>query len=283
MHRHTEKLDNSYSKTAKVPSSINQPGHLAPTTPILPQNLKVSASGSPLVSHTTHPNRPTTDTGRPGFLRENPSQTQALLSYIPRTLAPEKTSLLLAELAKPLSPHDEEGYVYMFWLTDAANVAPGSETATSLLADTVPSTPHGRRKSDVLQAYSAQLGTAKCKKILLKIGRASNVHRRMNEWTRQCGYNLSLIRFYPYVATSSRPGTSAASAPSSTPRKVPHAHKVERLIHLELADQRVKRDCESCGKEHREWFEVNSSREGLRKVDEVIKRWVGWAQENHAS
>jgi hypothetical protein len=34
--------------------------------------------------------------------------------------------------------------------------------------------------------------------------------------------------------------------------------RVERLIHLELAAQRVRDlgQCPECGKEHREWFEV---------------------------
>lgn len=36
--------------------------------------------------------------------------------------------------------------------------------------------------------------------------------------------------------------------------------------------------CEKCGKEHREWFEVEANRDGLRAVDEVIRRWVGWAE-----
>jgi hypothetical protein len=61
-------------------------------------------------------------------------------------------------------------------------------------------------------------------------------------------------------------------------RKVPHAHRVERLVHLELGEQRVTKKCEACGKDHREWFEVEASKEGVARVDEVVKRWVGWAE-----
>lgn len=61
-------------------------------------------------------------------------------------------------------------------------------------------------------------------------------------------------------------------------RKVAHAHRVERLVHLELADQQVKHGCATCGKEHREWFEVEASEEGVKAVDEVVKRWVAWAE-----
>lgn len=38
----------------------------------------------------------------------------------------------------------------------------------------------------------------------------------------------------------------------------------------------------ACGREHREWFEVEGvregSREGVREVDEVVRRWVGWSE-----
>ena len=243
----------------------------------------VPLSGRPKPHRTSRPGGTSPNTSRPGFPRDRPSQTQDLLSLIPKSLTPQTTSVLLAELAKPISQHDEGGYIYMFWLTNAAATAPDSGTASSLLADPAPSTPNGRRKSDVLQAHAAQSrgsgNSSKNNMMLLKIGRASNVQRRMNEWTRQCGYNLSLIRFYPYMPTSqSRPSTSTALASPSAPQKVLHTHKVERLIHLELAEQKVKRSCESCGKEHREWFEVDSSREGVKKVDEVVRRWVGWGQ-----
>ena len=100
----------------------------------------------------------------------------------------------------------------------------------------------------------------------------------MNEWTRQCGYEVSLLRFYPYFATNTEPSSPNGPSLPSTPQKIAHAHKVERLIHLELAEMRVKRGCENCRKEHREWFEVEGSREGLRSVDGVVRRWVEWDQ-----
>jgi len=50
------------------------------------------------------------------------------------------------------------------------------------------------------------------------------------------------------------------------------------LIHLELADKRVKRGCSTCGKEHREWFEVEGTRDGVKGVDEVVRRWVKWGE-----
>jgi len=110
----------------------------------------------------------------------------------------------------------------------------------------------------------------------------------MTEWTRQCGYDLNLVRWYPYVSSSpaSSPVRSQASLPTTAEavgvRKVPHAHRVERLVHLELAERRVKQLCGACGKEHREWFEVEASEEGVRGVDEVVRRWVRWAEERES-
>ena len=228
---------------------------------------------------------------RPPPRRDPSSQTQQFLSLIPPHLSPTTTSALLAELAKPISTLDEPGYIYIFWLTDHPDGdRPDDEVASTLVTEQDPPSP--RRKSvggDVLQRYASQHRSGGAGQrslltpstnpmasppttVLLKIGRAANVQRRMNQWTRQCGYNVSLIRYYPY-----RPSSAPVSATSNS-GQVRYAHKVERLIHLELAEQRVKKECEACGKEHREWFEVEGSRRGVRGVDEVVRRWVGWAE-----
>jgi hypothetical protein len=34
--------------------------------------------------------------------------------------------------------------------------------------------------------------------------------------------------------------------------------------------------CGACGKDHREWFEIEASRDAVRQVDAVIRRWVEW-------
>jgi hypothetical protein len=211
---------------------------------------------------------------RPKIARDPSSRTGEFLSLIPPSTSPQTTALLLAELAKPFSQHDDDGYIYMFWLTpESLPSNPPSEIAPSLLSTCdqrrasgtlSPSRPTGqRRTSDVLNSFATTISNKKT--ILLKIGRAQNVQRRLNQWTRQCGYNLSLIRFYPYSSTM-------------TPRKVPNVHKVERLIHIELGAKRAGRNCDACGKQHREWFEVEASREGVRAVDEMVRRWVDWAE-----
>jgi hypothetical protein len=212
---------------------------------------------------------------RPSLSRNTISQTSALLSLIPPTTSPQIASSLLAELAKPVSEVDGEGYIYIFWLTsESLPATPPSEAAPSLLE--IPSRRNGGlRTSDIMQTFSTSSRdpkSAKSKTILLKIGRASNVQRRLNEWSRQCGYNLSLIRYYPYQTSS------ASNTPPVVPRKVPNAHKVERLIHIELGQKRATGSgkCDSCGREHKEWFEVEASRRSVKDVDEVVRRWVDW-------
>ena len=237
------------------------------------------------------------------------SETNQYLSLLPQDISPQTTSALLAELIKPISPHNEEGYIYIFWLTPQSNTAPPESTARSLLSPDRPSHLAHRRISDVMTEYSfdgsedvnesaKRMSGSGRKTIMLKIGRANNVTRRMNEWQRRCGYALSLVRWYPYMPSSATPspGDSSHRDNPSMPlypelskpliqrresegvQKVPCVKRVERLIHLELAEQQVKRQCAACGKEHREWFEVEASQTGVKAVDETVRRWVGWAQ-----
>ncbi|KAI1187466.1 meiotically up-regulated gene 113-domain-containing protein [Nemania serpens] len=218
--------------------------------------------------------RPSPAASKQSSAQSTVSQTSQYLSLIPNSVLPETAANLLKELSKPFAQTDEPGYIYIFWLTPESQPStPPAEVARDLLAP--PSSRpamNQRRTSDVLQSFAAQSTRAgsSSKTMLLKIGRASNVQRRLNEWQRQCGYNISLIRYYPYVS-SSRP---------STPRKMPHNHKVERLIHIELEGQGLrvsqKGNCDACGRNHREWFEVEATRAGINAVDEIVRRWSDW-------
>ncbi|KEF61624.1 uncharacterized protein A1O9_03192 [Exophiala aquamarina CBS 119918] len=240
--------------------------------------------------------------GRPSLgLSPTHSQTHNLLSLMPSSLSPQTTSLLLNELSRPISPSDDTGYIYIFWLTpESEDSTPDDETASTLLdGDDYEENEYGglypslmptraQRTNRTLERYASVRHPSRAvpapqaqvqRTILLKIGRAANVHRRMSQWTKQCGQNINLIRYYPY--TSSNPKAHALSTSNSLVqgRKVPHVHRVERLIHLELAEKRVvKPECQACGREHREWFEIEASRGGLKSVDEVVRRWVEWAE-----
>ena len=304
--------DPGYGPPQRSRPQSRRPEYARPDTAQIPTHLHSSANVSskhaqkPYVHSTPRTDfagpqsgvasKPNTPSNRPHLPCDPISQTEALLALLPKSLSPQTTSLLLAELAKPVSPHDEEGFIYMFWLTPTTSIAPPPDAASTLLSSPTRPTAKSRRPSELIRDYAAPSADSK-PSILLKIGRASNVQRRMNEWARQCNHRLSLIRFYPYFPSSpsspppsytqpARQFNSPTSyiqpapqlAPPVTPRKVPHAHKVERLIHIELGDMRVKRGCAECGKEHREWFEVEGTREGLRSVDEIVRRWVEWGE-----
>lgn len=276
------------ARTAKMPSSVRRPEVSTPT----PAERKHAVNR--MSRETNFPTSATASqlgprSSRPSFARDPPSRTQEFLALLPKELSPQTTSLLLAELAKPISDHDEPGYIYMFWLTPETSPTPTQEATSSLLKHPGPKNhpSRDRRTTDIFQQYNPSSSTKK-PTILLKIGRASNVQRRMNQWSRQCNHNLSVLRYYPYfpssqpphlpfVASSSPSFSPSSSSPSpKSPRKVPHAHKIERLIHLELAHLRIKQCCTACGKEHREWFEVDGNRQSIEEVDKVIRRWVDY-------
>ncbi|CAE7007355.1 hypothetical protein HRS9139_01283 [Pyrenophora teres f. teres] len=287
--RAKKKKERRASASSRPPRRVNRPptwdtvqGPLIPYHHTTPTPDRISSNPHKHPSH--HTRNPSAAAAAPATPNHHQHKQQHPLKQHHSTPAsptppPNLASTLLAELSKPISPHDDAGYIYIFWLTpSAAGPAPAS-TASSLLA--APPGPGTRRTSDVMRQFSVkgdkqgdekEDGGDKDPTILLKIGRANNVHRRMNEWSRQCGYSLSLVRYYPYIPSSSSNHTTS----TTTPRKVPHASRVERLIHLELAAHRVVQQCGACGKTHREWFRVGASREGVAGVDEVVRRWVGW-------
>lgn len=181
----------------------------------------------------------------------------------------------------------------MYWLTQELLHSP---TEVSSFLDLPSPTRHHRASAQYVsldsstESPSGLAGSGK-NMLTVKIGRATNVHRRLSSWQQQCGYNLSLIRFYPYVPSNSPPiiappgENNSGSSPTLKPgspgiRKVPYSHRVERLIHLELSEMRVKQEqCTTCGKAHREWFEIQATKEAVRYVDGVIRRWVLWAEQ----
>ena len=221
-----------------------------------------------------------------------------MLKLIPASVHPRRLGRLQQELLKPLSDKDEPGYIYMFWLTDSPlspspspSPSPLPSPAATPAAAARPgrgttSTSNGDRLLRVaLNAPPATPGGSR-PKLLLKIGRAANVQRRLHQWTSQCGYNLALIRYYPHSSASSSSSSPLGplAGPSRGPpgmvaRKTPHSHRVERLIHLELSatpGANPHRQCAACGKMHQEWFLVDASREGILAVDTVIKRWIAY-------
>jgi len=280
----------------------------SPTSPARPQPSMISPHSSrPAgVAQTQMQKRPISDThrhpqpltparpiSRPTAPASSPphTQTQSFLSLIPSHLNPNTTSALLSELSKPFAKDDEAGFIYIFWLTPTSeDSTPDDDLASTILdgdldyQDDFRASYNSSRLRDstarsrarALDRYaSVKKHEREPPKILLKIGRAQNVHRRMTQWTKQCNQNITLVRYYPHYASA------AADPRGPSGAKVPHVNRVERLIHLELRGMGMGKDaekCAECGREHREWFQVPGTRHGLRGVDGVVRRWVQWAE-----
>ncbi|RSM09774.1 hypothetical protein CDV31_007514 [Fusarium ambrosium] len=204
--------------------------------------------------------------------------SQTVKDFIPDSLDTTTASALMTELARPFVDSEEPGFIYMFWLTPTSDSSsPPVDAARSLLSPPSPNRPpRSRRPSAVVSSFAATDPSTTRSTMLLKIGRASNVQRRLNQWQRQCGHEVEMLRYYPYL-----PGSQESSG--VVPHMTTHVHRVERLVHIELAGMGLKANggkCEACGREHREWFEVEATREGIRAVDGVIRRWIEWDETN---
>ncbi|GKT46225.1 meiotically up-regulated gene 113 protein [Colletotrichum spaethianum] len=265
-----DEVQESQSAPRPQPRPVQNGGSAAMPRPS--SQLLSPSNGGPGPSTSSHSRKSSQVSPQP----LSTSQTAQYLSLIPPTTDPQTASALMAELARPYGSSEEPGYIYMFWITPTSKKeAVPLQEARSLLAPPSPARGAGRqrRSSDVVSAFSnANGGASGNNKMLIKIGRAANVQRRMQQWTKQCSYEIEVLRYYPYI-----PGASAASG--EQPRMTPHVHRVERLIHIELSGMGLHAGpitCDGCNQVHREWFEVQTSKKGIGAVDEVIRRWADW-------
>ncbi|KAK8142576.1 hypothetical protein G3M48_008557, partial [Beauveria asiatica] len=89
---------------------------------------------------------------------------------------------------------------------------------------------------------------------LVKIGfNTDSVDVRVKTWRKKCHREAHVLH-----ATDSR-------------ERVPHAHRVERLVHAELMERRVRHYCERCTAQHVEWFEAE-----VEEAAAVMDKWSCW-------
>ncbi|KAJ7349151.1 hypothetical protein DFH08DRAFT_778108 [Mycena albidolilacea] len=118
--------------------------------------------------------------------------------FIPSYLSPETQVALRVEMEKARSPKDTEGYIYTFEIRD-----PGST------------------------------------QIQLKTGRTTHLVRRLDQWTKQCSSKEHVLRgWFPggVDPETGLPATSLMKGRVAAGSKGASCHRLERLIHLELAD-----------------------------------------------
>ncbi|KAF1813516.1 hypothetical protein P152DRAFT_448816 [Eremomyces bilateralis CBS 781.70] len=212
----------------------------------------------------------------------SPQRTTAELMQTISHLPPALAASLLAKLAT-FKPTGTDGYIYIYWLTDAHDLPLPQPYHQNAMSQNHPST------------LIPSLQRVDKPTIFLKIGLATNVYRRMKQWD-DCGYP-KYNWFYPRASSGSTPvttpdghhrrhGSTAAAAShghdlnellESEPdrnRVIRSVDWVEKMIHLELQEQRVKWECTRHERWHTEWFEVERSRRGITRVFEVVKKWA---------
>lgn len=124
--------------------------------------------------------------------------------------------------------------------------------------------------------------------VCLKVGRSTQVFRRIGEWNSQCHSKQPLLRaIYPSQDNQQlMPGMD-----TPTMQGVPLSRRWEALVHLELSAlaERVDEVCHDCGKRHREIFMIprwlgyrDASRqqqpEGFEMAKQVILKWLRFVQ-----
>lgn len=126
--------------------------------------------------------------------------------YIPDYLHPDTQVALRVEMEKLRSSSDIEGYIYTFEIRD----------------------------------------TTPQKTIKLKVGRTNNVVKRLNQWGKQCGSKEQVLRgWYPGSVDPDSDddddtgGQSLMRGRVRAGGKGVWCHRLERLVHLELADLAV--------------------------------------------
>ncbi|KAI4906471.1 hypothetical protein J4E90_010545 [Alternaria incomplexa] len=88
---------------------------------------------------------------------------------------------------------------------------------------------------------------------MVKIGHTKDLAKRLKSWNAKCRHQ------HDYHSSM------------ESQVVMPHVHRVEQLIHTELKGCRLRRQCEGCGKLHKEWFEANQAH-----VVKVMKKWREW-------
>ncbi|KAI8638826.1 meiotically up-regulated gene 113-domain-containing protein [Parasitella parasitica] len=157
-------------------------------------------------------------------------------------IAPKDRALIKRQMLLPPSERDKAGYIYAYHLQD------------------------GPRVSQMEYAY-------------FKIGRTTDPHRRMYQVTHACNFVPKIIELIPSLSGISEKNniptprmltnleTVALEEKTATVAmhgsygvsKCPMSHRVERLIHLELASvyENAGFKCDECGSVHREWIRVD--------------------------
>ncbi|KAF9344757.1 hypothetical protein BGX26_003958 [Mortierella sp. AD094] len=169
-------------------------------------------------------------------------QWMDLSSWVNPNLPDYVQNKLRRSMEKPISGEDKPGYIYVYQL----------------------------KESSYTDSHT-----------LFKVGRTDNVSRRMNEWGEKCGSPPKLLEVFPeqgslapkdendLAETASR----SAGDDEVTGLRCRYAHRVERLIHIELKPYHDKNHVCACKTKHMEWFKV-PHQPGLSEEQQKHRSWL---------
>lgn len=201
-------------------------------------------------------------------------------NHIPQYLQRDTQLALRVEMEKAASPSDVSGYIYTYEIRDP-------------------------KRPSVIQ---------------LKVGRAVNLTKRLDQWGKQCGSKVQIVRgWWPGTVEddSDDDGTNGSLLKGNIKAGEPGplCHRVERLVHIELADlvvhtpyldskfpkvdnstsspsfsgspkKATMKPCLDCGAIHREIFAFPRPAKGHYKgrewellVKPVIEKWGKFVSE----
>jgi hypothetical protein len=178
-----------------------------------------------------------------------------MIVWIGNHIQPKHKTLIKQEIKRPLSDRDQPGYIYAYHLED------------------------GPRVSQMDYAY-------------FKIGRTKDPHRRMYQVTHACNFIPKIIELFPSFPKtiddtpplmSTNLETRIEEKEKTTTEintdelpKCPISHRVERLIHLELASlyKQAGFKCDECGATHREWIRVDRRKHSNGRLMTDQELWV---------
>ncbi|KAF9173240.1 hypothetical protein BGX21_005101 [Mortierella sp. AD011] len=169
-------------------------------------------------------------------------QWMDLSSWVNPNLPDYVQNKLRRSMEKPISNDDKPGYIYVYQL----------------------------QESSYTDSHT-----------LFKVGRTDNVSRRMHEWGEKCGSPPKLLEVFPeqgslapkdendLAETASR----SAGDDEVTGLRCRYAHRVERLIHIELKPLHDKNHVCACKTKHMEWFKV-PHQPGLSEEQQKQQAWL---------
>ncbi|GAA5885326.1 hypothetical protein JCM3774_005835 [Rhodotorula dairenensis] len=179
--------------------------------------------------------------------------------WIDPELPIETQALLRHYMSKPLSPHDQEGYIYVHELVPRSSNASAPAREPAALEPTA----H------------------------IKLGRTLKPVARLSQWRATCPSREPIVRFvFPRAAPTCH-GTSMHFAACGTRNH----HRWERLCLVELAGRAIApaepdEKCADCGARHVECFRVNrravADPGGSGQswdIVRVVEKWERWCRD----